>query len=273
MVIRDALRQAQRAPLDTVEFYHVSDDVNSMNDFLNNGARTIGKGVGGQETGFYVWPTRKQAETHITFKDTYGRNKDFYRSDFSQNGGLLVGVRVPKQSIQYPDWQIDYEGTEILIPLFAKYQDDILNTKLFTVQTDDGIKHCSIVGSNPHEEPGRSFKYRSLNSNDAGFFFLLSDGGTIYTPYIQGLCDALCKRNPEFQKDYNILLKKVSHSGKAALKYTGEEPLSVSYLSLIKGDQKGKFEETVLYTDRKPKEKQVSPFVTAGLKIQKGQKQ
>lgn len=275
MPIKKLLKESKIDPSDTVEFYHISDDVHFMKDFLDNGAKAIGKGVGGQKTGFYVFPTRKKAEKHISFKDTYGRNPEYYGSDFSKDGGLLVGVRIPKQLIQYPDWEIDYEGNEVLIPLFAKYQDAILNTKDFTVQTDDGeIKHYSIVRANPVEEAGRSFKYQNLNNDrNSGYFHVVSDGGTIYTPYIQGLCGTLCKNNPEFRKDYNLLLKKVVQSGKASLKYTGEKPLTISHLSLIQTDTKGKFEETVLYTDQKPKEKQVCPFVTAGLKIKASQKQ
>jgi hypothetical protein len=263
MPIKEFMRKSQIDPSDTVEFYHISRDVSFMKSFLNDGAKAIGKGAGGQKTGFYVWPTRKLADKHINYLD----------DESAKEGGLLVGVRIPRALIQYPDWQIDYEADECLTPLFAKYHDDILNLKNFPISDGDKTEQYSVSRAMPYVPVGAGYCCEPLSF---GFELRVKTEGAAgveQTGRLQGICDALCQRNENFRKDYNQLLQERIALGKTALKYTGEKPLQISHLSLIQGDQKGKFEETVLYTDQKPKEKQVCPFVTAGLKIKASQKQ
>ena len=279
MPIKKLLKESQIDPSDTVEFYHVSNDVHFMKDFLDNGAKAIGKGVGGQKTGFYVFPTRKQAEKHVVFKDKIRMsNGNTMGGNFSKDGGLLVGVRIPKQLLRCPDWQIDYENAKCLAPLFEKYRDKIEELKNIPVQTKLGIQNYSMRKRLPDPlDPSRFYKpsrFRYIyGKTEIRESFGLDDEGAEKSGLIQAICDNLCRDHADFRNEYNQLLKEVAQSGKGTLKYTGEKTLPISHLSLIQGDQKGNFEETVLYTDQKPKEKQVCPFVTAGLKIKASQKQ
>ena len=73
------------------QFFHASRDIKFLRSFLREGAKAIGKGVGGQKTGFYVYENKKNTLSHIQFLD---RQKKI----LSSKGGLIVGVKVEEKS-------------------------------------------------------------------------------------------------------------------------------------------------------------------------------
>lgn len=109
---------------DKVMLWHATNDANTLKSFLDNGAKAIGKGFGGQTDGFYVWSKKRGANSHFSHflaTDDYGNN--------TVSEGLLIGTQIKKNDVTYPNWQFDLELGKVLNPLLFKYKDQIKDIK------------------------------------------------------------------------------------------------------------------------------------------------
>ena len=227
------------------EFYHASRDINFLRSFLREGAKAIGKGVGGQQNGFYVHNNKKSALEHIKFLNER-------KKALSPEGGLIVGVKVDEKKMKYPDWQFDYEANTEVLPLLQNYAPVVVKT-LMTIQ----LPHLKIYSAHKTNRYGRFL----IEAEKEGEIFQkaispVDPGTTDFTETWQKVFDTLCQ-TPSIKKEYDTLLKSSLFSCK---KYIGEKALPVSFLSYIQPTADGKYKETILYTDEKPKEQQVCPF-------------
>ena len=124
MDLKNTLNTGEKEGNETITFYHVSTDVDDFKSFFREGAKSIGKGLGGQTKGFYVWPNKKAAEHHISFlKDGAWANKNL-----NNNEAMIIGITVPKASVSYPLWEQDAELPVGLFELCASYG-EFLNKK------------------------------------------------------------------------------------------------------------------------------------------------
>ncbi len=223
------------------EFFHASRDIKFLKSFLHEGAKAIGKGVGGQASGFYVYNNKKLAIEHFSFLKNKG-----YISDNQE--GILIGIKVDEKDFKYPDWQFDYEANPEIIGLLENFAPLVVSA-LKKIKGIKNAKKTKRFGRFEIEMQQRGkLISKAISPADPEI--------TDFTGIWQKTFDLLCQ-NPIFKNEYNALLLSSKHSCK---KYTGKKPLSVSYLAYMH-PQTGKFKEIPLYTDELPKEKQVCPFI------------
>ena len=222
------------------EFFHASRDISFLKSFFRDGVKAIGKGVGGQKTGFYVYNNKENALEHIKFLN----QKKMLGSD----GGLIVGIKIEEKDLKYPEWQFDYERNPDILSLLEDYSPLVI----------ENIK--KIRGINGVRKTNRYGRFEIAMERDHQIIKRLAspiDPRTDFTAIWQKTFDQLCK-NPLFKKEYDILLSRSQFSCK---KYTGKKNLPISFLSYIHPTKDGQYKETILYTDEKPPEKQVCPFL------------
>ena len=251
-------KNAHASDPNEITFWHISDNPEALKSFLNNGAQAIGKGYGGQTTGFYVWNRKENAVSHLT--DFLGEGKAIE--------GLLIGVTLDKDKLTYPNWQFDVEQAKKLNSLFFKYKESISEIKNLDYIDDDGTKRIidSIKISRFATEQKCNLIFKSSFSRTN---MSIGDSG-IRVAEFQALIDTLCK-NPKFREDYNKLLQESATTSKRlALKYCGKEHLPVNEAIHIQKDEKEKVRETILYTSSLPKEKQECPFLKMRMLRKKG---
>jgi len=225
------------------EFFHASRDIKFLKSFLHEGVKAIGKGVGGQASGFYVYESKKLATKHFSFL----KNKGIIPN--SSLGGILVGIKVDENDLKYPDWQFDYESNPAVIGLLNKYAplvEDALN------------KIKGIKSAKKSKRFGRfEIEYRQRGKIISKAISPADPEITDFTGIWQKTFDDLCKIS-FFRKEYNALMADDSHTCK---KYTGKTPLPVTYLAYMQPLPNGNFKEIPLYTDKLPKEQQICPFI------------
>ena len=72
----------------------------------------------------------------------------------------------------------------------------------------------------------------------------------------------LCENDPSFLSQYNVLLEHVAYTGeKASLKYTGEQPLNVAHISLLRREKNNTLKEYPLYIQKENKETDFYSFI------------
>ena len=228
------------------EFFHASRDVNFLRSFFREGAKAIGKGVGGQKTGFYVYNSKEEALNHIKFLNNQ-------KKTLHPDGGLIVRVRVDEKDLKYPDWQFDYESNTEVLPLLQNYASLVTKT-LLTIQ----VPHLKIHSASKTHRYGRFLIEAEKDGKMIQKAISPADSYvTDFTAIWQKVFDTLCKK-ASIREEYDVLLKESLFSCK---KYVGEKTLPVSSLSYIQPTTSGEYKETILYTDRRPKEQQVCPFL------------
>ena len=98
-----------------VMLYHAFPGLTSFQSFFREGGQAIGHGYGGQSKGLYVWTNEEEAVNYLKscLSDATGVLLEFQ--------GMIIGIRVPKSSIAYPDWQPDMENIFPIHQLCVKY--------------------------------------------------------------------------------------------------------------------------------------------------------
>ena len=117
MTLNNTLNAEIKKEAETVVFYHVSTEVDDFKSFFREGATAIGKGVGGQTDGFYVWTNEKAADQHIRFL----YEDPFADKVLKNDEAVIVAVSVPKASLSYPVWQQDMEKGVDIFKLWIKH--------------------------------------------------------------------------------------------------------------------------------------------------------
>jgi len=247
MALKDILRffSKYKSPVadentDTVSFYHFSSNLEAKDSFIKEGAKPIGKGVGGQTDGFYCWTKECGIFSRLFHLNT--------------SEGLIVCVKENKKNIKYPDWQLDTEGSmNGLFHNFEKYDSFLKeNAHHLNIHVPDEAspKLRIITGIRFRQD---NYEYDCYKS--AIFEGLSQDGckiqtqiplyhsnldkdrwdGGIYTAGLrQILVDYLCQNNPHFQKQYNEhLLKTLEHHSSHAIKHTTNKELPVHSIQKI----------------------------------------
>ncbi len=228
------------------EFFHASNNIHSLRSFFREGAKAIGQGLGGQKKGFYVFERKTYALSHLYFLEG--------KKQLNDKGGMIVGIKVNKKDIKYPEWQFDYEGLLDVLSLLEKYAASVIKT-LPQIKTKD----IKILSCRKTPRFGRFLVTAEKKGELIQKAISPADlGNTGFIGIWQKTFDFLCQHNPSFRKDYDDLLLDTPLSCK---KYTGQSPLPVSYLSYMQLQPNGELKETVLYTDEQPKEKQSCPFL------------
>lgn len=247
MALKDILRffskyESPSVPenTDTVSFYHFSARSEAKESFIKEGAKPIGKGVGGQTDGFYCWTKEAGIFSRL-----------FH---LKESEGLIVCVHENKKNITYPMWQLDTEGSmNGLFHNFEKYDSFLkenahhlninvsedVKTNLKTI-TDIQFKreryaysHCDYAVFKGLDQAG-SKTYQMIplyhsNLDKEGW-----DGGINTAGLRQILVDYLCQNNPDFLKQYNQhLLKTLEHQSSHAVKHTADKALPVHSIQKI----------------------------------------
>lgn len=236
----------------TITVWHASAHPNELKNFLDNGARPIGKGLGGQSDGFYVWNKKEEAVSHFS---------DFLSVD--KGAGLLIGVTVDKQALTYPNWQFDVEEASALNPLFFKYKELIVSIKNLDYFDKDQKKTIKFIKPTPYATEQRFILH--FRTSHGCRSVTIGDCATLGLAELQALIDKLCE-NTKFRQDYNHLLQThITGSKRLALKYCGQKPLPVDKVVHIQKDAQGKIIETPLYSSSGGLKKQNTPFLKMGL--------
>ena len=255
--IKAALQEVSltEKPGDKVVLWHLSSDRQALKSFLDNGAKPIGIGQGGQTGGFFVWNTKENALSHF---------KDFLFKDKAAEA-LLIGVCVDKKAVAYPVWQFDLEIAKALNSLFFKYKDQIQSIKNLSYRDAQGeLKTIAAIKPTIHmTEKECAFQFKE---NHRVFSLAVgNDNGLRGVDIFQAIVDTMC-RNPIFKKDYDaLLLRSITTADRVAVKYCGQKALPVDEVFYIRKDENNIDMEQQVYTSSLEKEKQVCPFLTAAL--------
>ncbi len=276
MALRNTLDSGKTA--ETLTFYHVSTEIDSFKSFFREGAKAIGSGIGGQKGGFFVWSNKKAAENHIRFL-----NEDPFADKLLKNNeAMIIGVKIPKKTFSYPLWQQDMEKSFGIFRLWIKYG-DFLNNHAHNLDIPF-VKDDKPLGWNFSKLTGFSFKKSYSTLTKQQWYNITFEGlddkknqkkvksilrnednldegadGAYDSIKFQILTDWLCQNNPDFKNDYdNLMLKKISKG--CALKYTGSNPLPITFAEHIKVNEDGSFKKETLF-DEKKGNCQVCPFL------------
>ena len=252
-----------------VEFWHTSHSVGFLDSFINEGCKPMGKGEGGQKAGFYVFDSYNQAVRRVkTSTDAkYGRSEiaGLKIMPIENDEGLIVGLKVDKKDIKYPDWQFDYECspkemTELVYGHVNK--GDEFKVKHEKNAKEDSPLFISVKGEQPWEKGSKIIKMsrkRPLSGgSDSGIIEFYSGGIDAQDAYIlQQINDHLCKTNPDYLAEYNQRLQdSLSDNKSDALKYCGEKPLKPHKIIQFKANPNdgSLLEENVVYSagDKQP---------------------
>ncbi len=275
MKLNDTLRTGANEGSETITFYHVSTEVEAFKSFFREGAKSIGKGLGGQKDGFYVWTNKKASIRHCRFLNDF--TKEF----------LVIGVTIPKKNIIYPLWQQDMELSQGIFRLWVKYSDFInkngqnLNIPFDTPNKPFGWKFSSFSGFSCKKNYSTSLKtdfynitFSGIDENGKGKQKTISRSekmlhedanGAEDSIKFQILTDWLCQNNPDLKKDYDTLMQKIMLDEKGTgLKYTGSEPLPITSAEYVKINEDRSFHKEVIFDAKKGKN-QVCPFLKMSL--------
>lgn len=255
-------KQESRPTPDTIMLWHATAKTEALKSFLDEGAKSTGRGMGGQSPGFYVWDDKTDAISHLTH----------HIGEDGAIEGLLVGVTAHKNDLHYPTWQFDIETAKVLNALLYRHQGLLSNIKNLEYQYEgkDGLEKDIILSvKTTFNSTAEQFKLRFFRENSIGTYSL-GCGGIAAVGMQQALIDELCKY-PEFKKDYDQLLQEVvSHPTKElALKYCGKKPLPVDEISHVQADGQGKIVETPVYTSSMPQGKQANSSMQAAMAAKK----
>ena len=279
MNLKNTLDTANKEGNETVTFYHVSTDIEAFKSFFREGAKSTGKGLGGQTDGFYVWSNEEAAERHVSFlQDGAWANKHL-----NDKEAMIIGITVPKASVSYPLWQQDAEQPVGLFKLCASYG-EFLNQKAQNLDIE--LPPENVPFGWPFSKiTAISFEKKSDDWNCI-FFEGFNDKGRKCRkmcpdrpPFeaddsikFQILTDWLCQSNPDFKKDYDLLMQKtIMQKEGSGLKYTGSAPLPITFVQHIKINEDGSLEKTTIFDTKKGKN-QVCPFLKMGLVHRKKEK-
>ena len=270
MALNSTLNRGKNEGAETVTFYHVSTEVSDFKSFFREGAKAVGKGIGGQTDGFFVWTNEQKAIRHFSH----------FLNDFT-NEAMIIGITVPKADISYPIWQQDMEVAYGIYDLWKKYG-DFINQK---------GHNLNITFDKKHQTFGWNFKkitdfsYEKEYSNFAKKYYedicfkgidetgksikkaiWEEPGGAEDSVNFQILTDWLCQNNSDFRKDYDALMQKIiTHSQHGfALKYTGTASLPITSAQHVKINEDGSIQKTIVFEAQKGSN-QVCPFLTIGL--------
>jgi len=223
--------------------WHTADSIFSFESFLNNGAQPTGNGYGGQSKGFYVWNQKKYAVSHFADFLAEGLNAET----------LLVGVKVDRKDIKYPDWQFDLEVSKEINPLLFKYQDRVAEIKGLKCTDAEGKEYVvDMIEKNPYTTKDHClFTFKAGN---LGCTFGFGDGAEkLYVA--QAIIDKMCE-DKDFRDDYNRLLRaSVNGPNRSALKYCGKDALFINEVSYIQKKEHTQPVEHVIYRAEKASDK------------------
>ena len=283
MPLIELLTQSEKKDDEMITFYHVSTEVESFKSFFREGAKSIGRGVGGQTDGFYVLASKEAAERHIRFLE----NNINAEKNLKNKEAMIIGVTIPKSSISYPLWQEDYEASAAgIFRLWTKYGDFLNNNasnlnipfdlkekpfgweklqKITSFSFKKGLlagqKDCYEIYFNGLSEQGKEVVKLLITDNlDNEGLENTAEDSVKY----QILTDWLCQNNSDFKKEYDELTHKKISNGKGAFKYTGSEPLPITFAQYVKVNEDGSLKKKTIF-DAKKGGKQVCPFLALAL--------
>ncbi|MBR4926716.1 MAG: hypothetical protein IKY98_00135, partial [Alphaproteobacteria bacterium] len=222
----------QKETDDVLTFYHFSEQLNSADSFIKEGAKPTGKGVGGQTDGFYCWTKKGGLYLRLLA--------------LKKDKGLLVCVQANKKNFTYPLWQLDTEdhmgGLFKNIQKYASFlekkathlnietPDNILvNMKTITDFQYSRQNYLSYYQDNiivhGRSQTGEPSQYAlplyNSNPDKTGW-----TNGTLDAGLRQLFVDYLCQNCPEFKEEYNNHMHECLQKRTAyAIKYTGTQPL------------------------------------------------
>ena len=236
----------------------------NLQQFLDNGALSIGKGFGGQQGGFFVYNKKPFAVSYFYNHLAQTATLDTYTgfpTEIQNHAGeaLLIGTITDKNKLVYPNWQFDLESAVELNQLLYKYRDLVYNTTLKHKNGMEIVTFTEKEGATPEmftiRKVTKAFGLSVKKSITVGY------DGIDNIEIFQELFDKLCE-NKDFRQNYNELLQKSTTSNtRTAIKYCGKSPLNVDEISYLKKDTDGNMTETLLYTSSTCKEKQICPFL------------
>ena len=261
-------------------FYHISTKADDFKSFFREGAKSVGQGIGGQTGGFYVWSNKKAAEEHIRFLN----KNPFSEKELKNNEVMIIGVDVPQKDISYPLWQQDYEKSVGIFELWIKYG-DFLNKKALNLDIPFSTEDKPL-GWDFEKITGFSYEKRQSAINQQDYYNItfkgisesgkekekiisrtkenLTEGGdgAYDSVKFQILTDWLCQNNPDFKKDYDTLIQKAILKKEGyALKYTGTQPLIITFAEYVKIKEDGSLKKTTVFNSQKGSN-QICPFFT-----------
>lgn len=283
MTLNNTLNTGKTEGAKAVTLYHVSTEVDTFKSFFREGAKAIGKGIGGQSDGFYVWTNEKAADNHIRFL----HEDPFADKVLKNNEAIIIGISVPQKSISYPLWQQDMEACQGIFKLWTKYGDFINKNGqnlIIPFDIEDkplGWNFLTFTGfsyekkySHLDQKEWYNISFKGIDERGREKIKIMTRSldtlnenaeGTDDSVKFQILTDWLCQNNLDFKKDYDHLMQKMCSSEKGgALKYTGIESLAITKAEHVKINEDGSLKKTTIFDASKGKD-QVCPFLKLGL--------
>lgn len=249
----------------TIKLYHIATNLSDFKSFFREGAKTPS---GQSDKGFYVWTDEKSADTHFQLLDGHFLNKTLKNHE-----AIMIGLCLDKKDITYPSWQLDVEFAPGLYELLGKYIPSIEHQKWDINLPPNNSFLKKITGfSCQKKDESIQFVFKGKTSINTDMNFCITHHNnqpcqnSTDTIFFQALTNTLYQHNNDFREAYNQLMQHMSGQG-GALKYTGTEPLPISFAKHMSFDNKGNVKKTVVF-DKEKETQQICPF----LKIKNSQR-
>lgn len=210
-------------------------------------ANSIGRGWGGQKSGFYCFTSRTDAENMI-----------HNRKDKENKYAWIAEISVEQGSLKYPEWEFDYEFSSSALKLIHKYADTLEGKGIlscFETRFKGDDLHEVFFTLHPQNRPG-VFTVKRYRSDSSSVPMQVTEGvkasshGIANVAIFQKVNDILCEESKDYLKNYNALLNDIKAGSSDSLKYTGNKPLSVISLDICDIKNPTKFNR--LYQKGKP---------------------
>ena len=246
-----------------LKFYHISRDASSekANDFLSEGiVPERGNGYGGQSDGFYCWTSKNRADKYycslLVAADAEWAMENFgidIRLKYCE--ALKVEVPVKKDTVKYPDWQLDNEqhpnvkrgrDRSIFLDFWESQKYEFNVDVKFEIENSSGEK-C-IVNRLGWDNEVRSHIIEYAMPSGQLVVEKADNTNANNSRRTQAINDYLCANSPLYKSNYDKLIQAVAansegvningtllHTSDIPIKYCSPKPIKNLDVFRIKG--------------------------------------
>lgn len=246
-----------------LNFYHISRDASAekADKFISEGiVPSRGNGYGGQSNGFYCWTNKEAADKFycsLLVADNAQWAMENFGIDIRLKDGEALKLEVPvkKDSIKYPEWQLDNEQhpnikrgrTRPIFLDFWKAQKNEFNTDVnFEIKNSQGEYY--IVNKLGWDNATQCPTIEYLLPSGQSVVEKVDNTNANNSNRTQAINNYLCSNSATYKNNYDKLIQAVAtnsdilkingellHTSNIALKYCSQKPLKNLSVSKLKG--------------------------------------
>lgn len=247
-----------------LKFYHISRDASEekANQFLAKGiVPEQGNGYGGQSKGFYCWTSEDRANKYycslLVAADAEWAMKNFgIDIRLKNNEALKIEIPVKKDTIKYPEWQLDNEqhpnvkrgrNRSIFLDFWETQKNEFNANVNFEIENSLGEKN--IVNKLGWDNETKCPIIEYTNSSGQKIIEKVDNTNANNSYRTQAINDYLCSKSPSYKNNYDKLVQAVAsnqdniningtllHTSDIPIKYCSREPIRDMNVSKLRGE-------------------------------------